>query len=132
MIGLDTNVLVRLLTNDDKTQAKRARDFLARNCSAENPAFISNIALAEAFWVLQSVYQLGRDEIGKALSLLFSAREIAFEDENSARQAWQSYAREGADFADCLIAAVDLASGCEVTVTFDRKAAKLDGFRLLS
>jgi predicted nucleic-acid-binding protein len=131
MIGLDTNVLVRLLTRDDEAQARRARNFLAKECAAE-PAFVSNIALAETFWVLRSVYSLPRADIGKALAMLFSVREIRFEDEASARKAWQAYSRDGADFADVLIGAVDSVQGCSVTVTFDRRAAKLDGFRLLA
>lgn len=132
MIGLDTNVLVRLLTNDDKAQARRARDYLARNCSAESPAFVSNVALAETFWVLRSVYGLEHDDIASAFSALFATREILFEDAEAVRRAWLAYARSDADFADSLIGAVDQANGCEATITFDRKAAKLDGFRLLA
>jgi predicted nucleic-acid-binding protein len=132
MIGLDTNVLVRLLTNDDRIQARQARDYLARNCSANSPAFVSNVALAETFWVLRSVYGLAHDDIASAFSTLFAIREITFEDDEAAKRAWQAYVRSGADFADFLIGAVDRAHGCDATITFDRKAAKLEGFRLLS
>ncbi len=132
MIGLDTNVLVRLLTNDDKVQTRRARNYLARNCTAENPAFVSSVALAETFWVLRSVYGLAHDDIATAFASLFAAREIVFENEEAARRAWQVYAPTGADFADLLIGAIDRAHDCDVTITFDRRAAKLRGFRLLS
>lgn len=132
MIGLDTNVLVRLLTGDDEGQAKRARSFLAKNCSTDDPAFVSSVVLAETFWVLRSVYGLPREEIAEAISLLFSVGEIRLEDEASAHRAWQVYSGDGADFADVLISAIDRERGCSTTITFDRKAGKLEGFRLLS
>jgi predicted nucleic-acid-binding protein len=132
MIGLDTNVLVRILTGDDETQSKRARQYLARNCSATEPAFVGSVVLAETVWVLESVYGFATGEVGEALEAIFSAEEIRIEDEVSARAAWQAVMQHGADFADALIGAVHTAKGCAVTVTFDRKAAKLSGFKLLS
>lgn len=131
MIGLDTNVLVRLLTADDAAQADKALQFLAKNCSASDPAFVSNIVLAETFWVLQSVYAFKRDQIATAYEALFSTSEIRLEDEASARKALRCVVQDNADFADALIGAVHVSRGCSTTVTFDRKAAGLDYFRLL-
>jgi len=132
VIGLDTNVLVRVLTGDDETQSSRARRFLSDKCSADDPAFVSCVVLVETYWVLESVYGFGHSEIDAALELIFSAEEIRIEDEALARHAWQSFSREGGDFADALIGAIGRAHGCSATVTFDRKAAKLDDFTLLS
>jgi predicted nucleic-acid-binding protein len=132
VIGLDTNVLVRILTGDDETQSTRAKRFLSDKCSVDDPAFVSCVVLVETYWVLESVYGFKHSEINAALELIFSVQEIRIQDDALARQAWQSYSRGGADFADVLIEAISRAHGCEATVTFDRKAAKLDGFRLLS
>lgn len=131
MIGLDTNVLVRLLTADDAAQANKAMQFLAKHCTADDPAFVSNVVLAETFWVLQSVYAFKRDQIANAYEVLFSTSEIRLEDEVSARKALRCAVQDNADFADALIGAVHTARGCSTTVTFDRKAASLDDFHLL-
>ena len=126
MIGLDTNVLVRLLTGDDAVQRSAAKAFIKRTCSADNPAFINRIVLVETIWVLESVYHYSREEIAGAVDILLRMVRVLTEDSDLVRVALSAY-RRGADFADALIADTNVAAGCTKTVTFDRKAAKKIG-----
>ena len=123
MIGLDTNVLVRLLTGDDAAQRSIARRFISRNCSANNPAFINRVVLIETIWVLESVYDYTREDIAGAVDALLRTVRMLTEDPELVRAALAVY-RGGVDFADALIARSNVAQGCTTTVTFDRKAAK--------
>ena len=63
MIGIDTNVLVRFLTQDDPEQSALASDVFERELSARNPGFIGLVVLAETVWVLQSAYDATSDEV---------------------------------------------------------------------
>jgi predicted nucleic-acid-binding protein len=131
VIGLDTNVLVRLITADDFAQAQRAREFVSRHCSQEDPAFIATLVLAEAVWVLQSNHGMGRAEIAQAIERLLTVREFAFEDDDVIRGALETFARSSVGFTDLLILGTNRANACDTTATFDRRAAKLDGFTLI-
>jgi len=128
MIGLDTNVLARLFVDDDMAQAERARTFVAERCTRGNPGFVDRVALCELVWVLTSVHGFGRDDVASVIAKLLSTREIMLEDYESVRAALRVFSMRNVDFADALIGEVNRARGCEVTATFDRKAAKLEGF----
>jgi predicted nucleic-acid-binding protein len=124
VIGLDTNVLVRLLTGDDAKQRAAAKSFINQNCSAGDPAFINRLVLIETVWVLESVYEYSRDQIAAAVETLLRMVRVLTEDADLVHAAVATY-RRGADFADALIAGINAANGCSRTVTFDRNAAKL-------
>ena len=128
MIGLDTNVLVRLLTNDDPAQATRARRLIAKAEADAEPVFVSQLVILETEWVLRSRYGFGRDAIRDALAALLEVRELNIEDESTIEEALFQWEQGSAGFADCLISAHHRASGCRGTYTFDSKAAKLEGF----
>lgn len=130
MIGLDTNVLVRLITDDDPAQAEKAERFLRDNTSSSNPAFINCIVLVELEWVLRSVYGYERALIADALEKLLDSPGRCIEREGEVRDAAAAY-RMGGDFADALIGSINRAIGCDVTLTFDRGAPKGAGFRVL-
>lgn len=130
MIGLDTNVLVRLITDDDPAQAEKAERFLRDNTSSSHPAFINCIVLVELEWVLRSVYGYERALIADALEKLLDSPGRAIEREGEVREAAAAY-RRGKDFADGLIGAINRAVGCELTLTFDRSAPGGAGFRVL-
>jgi predicted nucleic-acid-binding protein len=121
LIGLDTNVLVRLLTGDDAAHRSAANEFISRNCSADNSAFINRIVLVETIWVLESVYEFSREEIAGSVDTLLRMVRVLTEDSDLVRFALTAY-RRGADFADALIAATNVARGCSKTVRFGRKA----------
>lgn len=131
MIGIDTNLLLRLIVSDDPKQAVAARDFLRFNCSAEEPGYVCHIVLVEMVWTLAKAYGYPRDRIADAIEQLLETAQLDVESSNDVAVAAKDYRSGTADFADCLLARVNLAAGCTHTVTFDRKAAKLSGFQLL-
>jgi predicted nucleic-acid-binding protein len=128
MIGLDTNVLARLFVDDDPDQARRARQFVAHRCTQQEPGFVDRVALCELVWVLTSVHGYDKAAIVRIIDDLLASRDIRLEDSELLRSAVRIFAARGVDFADILIGEVNRARGCEATATFDRKAAKLDGF----
>jgi predicted nucleic-acid-binding protein len=128
MIGIDTNVLARLFIDYDAVQARSARRFVAERCSERNPAFIDRVALCELVWVLSYSHGYGRSEIQSIVKRLLESPEMILEDADAVAAALQTFSNKNVDFADALIGEVNGARGCEVTATFDRKAARLPGF----
>jgi predicted nucleic-acid-binding protein len=128
--GIDTNVLVRYLIQDDLAQLRAASRFIERDCSEQEPGFINHIVLAELVWVLERGYKVERSEVAAALDALLVAKQLSIEHPEDVRAAVRDYV-SGADFADSLIAAWNSRVGCEYTVTFDRHAAGRSGFRLV-
>lgn len=129
MIGIDTNVLVRYLTRDDEQQSEIAHNYLMSECTVEQPAFINRVVQCEVVWVLERAYRYTREQIAHALEMIFRTRQFQVEDQEAALAALRLYRQGKADFADALIGAGNKTAGCEVTVTFDRKAAELDTFK---
>ncbi|RGP35281.1 PIN domain-containing protein [Pseudotabrizicola alkalilacus] len=129
-IGLDTNVLVRFLVQDDAGQAKAAQDLIATLSEAE-PGFVCREVLVELVWVLERAYALSRADIALALDGLLEARELVIETADRAAIAVDRYRKGGPGFADQMIALAGQGAGCQTTVTFDRKAASLPGMQAL-
>ena len=132
MLGLDTNVLVRYLVRDEEAQFYRARRLIERETEGGCSILISLLVLLETEWVLRSRYELTKSEIHSVFSTLLEVADLAFEDEPSIEQALYQWSESTADFADCLLAARHRQLGCEATVTFDTKAAKVEGFLFLT
>lgn len=131
MIALDTNVLVRFLVQDDVDQAKIAGEIIDQLTDAAL-GFIGREVVVELVWVLERAYGYERTDIATALDGLLSARELLLEDADDIGPALEFYRNEGFGFADLMIAAAAHRSGAVELVTFDRKAARLPGVRLLS
>jgi len=121
VIGLDTNVVVRYLTQDDPPQCQAVNDLLERTARSD-----------EVAWVLDSVYRYARAEIANALTLLLAVRQIQVERRQAIKSALDAFASGEADFADYLISTLNREQGCEATLTFDKKAAACVGFSLLA
>lgn len=132
MKGLDTNVLVRLLVQDDKIQGPTAEAYVRRTCTRESPCFVNRVVLCEVVWVLESYYGYSRALVADATDRILRTREFLVEDNDLARAALMDYRRSNVDFADALIAKTNRAHGCDATATFDCKAAALDEFELLT
>jgi len=132
MIGLDTNVIVRLFVDDDPKQVRLARSLVADRCTVENPGFIDRVALCELVWVLAGVHNYARAAIADVVETLVGSRDLRLEDHDLVRRALQDFRASNVDFADILMGHVNLARGCEATATFDRKAASLKGFLRVS
>jgi predicted nucleic-acid-binding protein len=128
MIGLDTNILVRLLVGDDPAQTTQAQQFVQARCTRESPGFISCVVLAEVVWVLASAYDYRRSDIAAAVESLLVGEDRVVEHQDEVQAALEDYKSGRMDFTDALIGRINRARGCEATATFDRKAAKVDGF----
>jgi predicted nucleic-acid-binding protein len=130
LIGIDTNVLIRYITQDDPHQSKIANRFI-ESLSKVNPGFISLVSLVEFCWVLNRSYNLSRQEFVRALLTLAKSESFIIELEWLVRDALSLFENSNADFGDCLIAKCVQVAGCNSVVTFDRKAAKSLGMKLL-
>jgi predicted nucleic-acid-binding protein len=131
VIGLDTNVVVRYLAQDDPRQSAAASRFVETVLTPENPGFLSAVVLCEIAWVLAECYAADRARIRQAIEGLLVAKQIAIETPDVVRKALRNWNDSAADFADALIGEVARAAGATKIVTFDRAAAKLPGFELL-
>jgi len=132
MIGIDTNILVRFLTQDDPVQALQAERLLTTQCSAAQPGWISIIALCEVVWVLGRGYRYPREQIVLAIAQLLRTAELEIEDSDLVRDALERFAAGKYDFADALIGLRNQRRGVSETYTFDQNAATLPEFRLLT
>ena len=128
MLGIDTNILVRLLVADDAGQTRRARQLVANSFAEDGAVLVSLLVMIETEWVLRSRYALDRDTTLAALRSLLETRELVFEDEPAIEAALFYWKDSACGFADCLIAAHNRRLGCSATATFDLKAARLPGF----
>jgi len=131
MIGIDTNVLVRLLTQDDPVQAEAAHRRLGPLDAVAESVLLNDIVLVETLWVLRRLYGHDRQTQIDVLGHLLSALTFCFENRDVVTQAARHFADSTADFSDCLIAAKNASLGCDVTATFDHAMAKLPGVELL-
>jgi len=131
MIGLDTNVLVRYVMQDDPKQSQKASR-LMESLTPEAPGFVPLIALIQLVWVLTSCYDLTREQVAQALDGLLRAKEVVLERAEQVSQALRIFGTTSADFADCLIERTSAATGCGKTMTFDSGAAKFAGMTLIT
>ena len=130
MIGLDTNILVRYLAQDDPIQSPMATDIIESRLTEENPGFISIVATVETVWVLDRAYGLADEEIAAALERILQADTLVVENEQEVFTATMALKEGGGSFADALIGALAARAGCARTLTFDRTASRLPGFEL--
>jgi len=131
MIGLDTNILIRYLTQDDPVQSAKAREILERRLTPKNPGFVSVVAVVEAVWVLDRAYGLTAQEIATAIERLLQVEVLTFENEQEVFAAMVALKQGRGSFADALIAELGSRAGCTRTLTFDQKAIRLPGFELV-
>jgi predicted nucleic-acid-binding protein len=130
MTGLDANVVIRFLIQDDARQTAAAVK-VVNSLSPESPGFLSLLVVAEIVWVLTISYGFTRKEIEVAVEGLLRSKELIIEHAEIIVQALGKFKRGPADFADCLIERCGHAAGCQQTLTFDKKAVAGAGMRLL-
>jgi predicted nucleic-acid-binding protein len=131
MIGLDTNVLVRLLTADEPAQLKAATRLLSAHEGEAGAFFVNDMVLVELVWVLGRAYAFGRDDVLRAVSSLLASDGFAFEDRERLGHAIELCRSQACDFADTMIALKNMAAACEYTASFDRAMRALPGIKLL-
>ena len=130
MIGLDTNILVRYLAQDDPVQSRKAREILERRLSEKNPGFVSVVAMVETVWVLDRAYGLSSEEISAAVERMLQTDVLIVENEHEVFSAMVALKRGEGSFADALIGALRARVSCARTLTFDHKALHLPDFEL--
>lgn len=129
MIGLDTNILVRYLTQDEPIQSRQATEIIERRLTEQNPGFISIVAMVETVWVLDRAYGLAVYEIAGAVERILQADTFVVENEQEVFTAMIAL-KNGHSFSDAIIAALGAKVGCSFTLTFDQKALRLPNFKL--
>ena len=132
MIGLDTNILIRYIVQDEPLQSRKAVKFIEQECSDESSVFINAIILCELVWVLESGYEYSREEISIVLEKILRTRQFYIADTHILWQALSDYQHKGVDFSDSYIAHYNIHSGCKTTITFDKKASRLAQMKLLT
>ena len=123
MIGLDTNVLVRYVMQDDPRQSPRATR-LIESLSADEPGFVPVVALVELVWVLSGSYALGHAQVVTVLNTLLRSKELVVDRADLVAQALARFSAGAADFSDALIERISNAAGCTATMSFDAGAVK--------
>ena len=131
MIGLDTNILVRYLTQDEPAQSAKATEILERRLTLKNPGFVSVVAMVETAWVLDRAYGLTAQEIANAVERMLQVEVLVIENEQEVFSAMIALRQGRGSFADALITELGTRAGCTRTLTFDHKATQLPGFQLV-
>lgn len=132
MAALDTNVLVRYLVQDDAAQLAAATKLIRKCVSAGQSLFVPTSVTVELEWVLRSTYGFGKGDVVQVLSSLLSSAELVFQDEQALEVALLLFRKGSADFADCVHIALASEAGEQPLWTFDKRAAKVAGARLLT
>lgn len=130
MIGLDTNILVRYIAQDDARQSPKATR-LIESLTVDEPGYVSIVSVIELVWVLSGCYSLSRTEIAGVIEILLRTKEIVVAHADTVWKAVRLFKEGKADFADCLIERSANEAGCGYTVTFDRDAAKYCGMKII-
>ena len=121
MIGIDTNVLVRYLVQDDPEQSAQSTLLIEQECNLSSPGYLSNIVLCELVWVLTGAYKYDKNLVIEVMEQILVTAEFLVENENVVRKAINDYKIGSADFSDYLTVNNNQQSGCTKTYTFDRK-----------
>jgi predicted nucleic-acid-binding protein len=130
VIGLDTNILVRYLVQDDPVQSPIAANLIERRLSEGDPGFVTTVAAVETAWVLERTYGFSDTDIAAAIERILQIDVLVVENEQDVFTAMVELAEGRGSFADALIGTRGARAGCSHTLTFDRKALRLPGFEL--
>ncbi len=131
MTGLDTNVILRYLLQDDPRQTSLANHIIDRQLSPENRGFISLVTVLEIVWVLRSLLKQSPNEISAHIEHLLAADRLEVQNEQQVFEAAFALKRGTGEFEDALIGSLNAWAGCPGTLTFDKRASRLPYFRLL-
>lgn len=130
-IGIDTNILVRYIVQDDPFQSKAASDLIEKELSEDSLGFINIIVFCELVWVLSKAYKFKKNDIINVIKQVLMTDCFEVELSQLIWNALNEYEKLPADFSDCLIAELNKFQDIEVTLTFDKKASKHSRFKLL-
>jgi predicted nucleic-acid-binding protein len=131
MIGLDTNILMRYLAQDDPVQSPRATEIITQQLSEQDPGFVSLVTILEVYWVLKSVFRRTRQDLASDIEKVLSADTLEIQNEQDVYNALIALRAGIGSFEDALVGSLGIWRGCSSTLTFDNDAArKLHGFSL--
>jgi predicted nucleic-acid-binding protein len=131
VIGLDTNVLVRYIAQDDAKQSPKAAA-LIESLSPDAPGYVTTVSVVELVWVMQSCYSMSRQAIAVALAQILRTKELVVQNAEVVWRAIRLFDSSNADFAGCLIERSAADAGCTDVYTFDRAAANSAGMKLVA
>lgn len=131
MIGLDTNVLVRYIMQDDPKQSPKATT-LVESLDDVGSGYVTLVSIVELVWVLGASFELTRAQVAQALDGIIRTKQFKIENADQVIRALRVFKGGMSDFADCLIERSANSAGCEKTLTFDVKASKHAGMTLIS
>ena len=131
MIGLDTNILVRYLTQDDPEQSKKAIKEIEEGLTQDQIFFIADIVLCELAWVLETAYRYKRLQIAQVLDKILRTKQFEFQNKDLLWQSLDDYQSKKGDFTDHLIGRAGHKAGCRETLTFDIGLRDHPKFRIL-
>lgn len=129
MIGLDTNLIVRYLAQDDPVQSASATEIIEQRLTEDNPGFVSIVAMVETVWVLDRAYGLPAQKIAAAVERMLQTDVLIVENEQEVFSAMIALREGQGSFSDAVISGLGIRAGCSFTLTFDRKALRLAGYR---
>jgi predicted nucleic-acid-binding protein len=131
MIGIDTNILLRLWLDDDPAQSRRIDTLLAEHGRLPGSLLVTDVVLVEAVWTLKSAFAQDKSAQSLAVRSLLDEAAFAFEDRGAVLAALELFEAGPSGFSDCLVVARHARLGCAFTATFDRGMRKLPGVRVL-
>jgi predicted nucleic-acid-binding protein len=129
--GLDTNVILRYLLQDDPTQTRLANHIIGKLLSPENRGFISLVTMLEIVWVLRSLLKQSPLQISAHIEHLLAADSLEVQNEQQVFEAAFALKRGTGEFEDALSGSLNAWAGCNSTLTFDKRASRLPYFQLL-
>ena len=128
MIGVDTNIILRIVLEDDGAQVKKIKSYIQKS---KESLYISIPVLCEFVWTLKSSYKYSKSDIVEVIIYLLQSEEFVVEDKRIVAEAANVYLNSVAGFSDALIGLRNKAADCKKTITLDEDAAKLKEFELL-
>jgi len=132
MIGLDTNVLIRYIAQDDEKQSKIATEAIEKDYDKTDFFYINHTVLCEVVWVLQRAYKTQKKQIINIIEQILHTSQFTVQSPDTVWKALLEYRQNSADFSDYLIAEINYSEGCKFTIPFDKKASKSQRFRQLT
>jgi predicted nucleic-acid-binding protein len=131
MIGLDTNVLVRYIMQDDPKQSPKATK-IVESLEGIGSGYVTLVSIVELVWVLSASFELTRSQVAQALDGIIRTKQLQVESADQVIRALRVFKVGKSDFADCLIERSADSAGCEKTLTFDVNASRHAGMTLIS
>ena len=129
MIGIDTNVFIRYIVQDDPGQSRIATRLIEGELSPENKGFVSSVVLCEVIWVLKRFYRQSKEQLLLVVKTILETEVFEVEHRDCAWRAYYDFDEGDADFSDYYICQINKSCGAPFTVTFDETAQKHRLFR---